>query len=1132
MPVYSCQDMPTISAFMNDDAFIRGIMGPVGCLPPETEFMSLNGWKRMDAYEPGDSVLQWERCGSATWCAPSRYIVADAGPMLSFESGSLKMVLSLDHRVPHWNYRGEFRVSSAAEIASSTTRKTIPTTFDVAALGIQISDAEIRYRIMMQADGHFPRDGQQAFVTVRKERKKIRVRETLSAMDIRYAERVSEDRPTETRFVFYPPDRVKHFPTNWYGMSRWQFTVALDEAEHWDGLNEHAESRFYSTHKPDVDFIQFASHATGRRAVIRRKDYEAEKWLPGYVVYLRTGDNSKNRAQIRENTSIRGIESSDGKQYCFEVPTGFFVARHQDTVFVTGNSGKSSACVMELVQRGLAQAKGPDGVRRSRWAIIRNTNKELEDTTERTCLQWLSPAHFGIWTPSKHNYMINALRAPGDDKNAEIEFLFRALDRPDQIGDLLSLELTGAWVNEAREIPWAIVDALRPRCGRYPAMRDGGATWSGIVMDTNPPDADSEWFRFFEETDHTEAVAELAKIPGFEHMTVDKFRKLYKQPSGLAPNAENLKNLRPGYYQAESIGKSSEWIKVYVKGEYGFVMDGKAVWPEYNDAMHCPADEKAWPKPIQGVPILRGWDSSGLTPACVFTQITPRGQWIIFDEVVSTRMGASAIAEAVNDHSVRYYPKFDFEDVGDPAGMSVNPSDMRTYFEVLRAANIAIEPAIQTLEIRLESVRKPLRSLVEGRPQFLLHPRCKQLRRAMLGGYHLRRLRLTGERFTNTPDKNQYCVPMESEALTPTGWKLPEQLREGETIYGYDLETQRITKTTVEKLNVFQGESQIISWRNSTTSFRSTPAHNNVAKHRTGRIGLVQTADLNSAYYLMCAASEDRARKDRPFSDEFISLAAWVAAEGSFRQNDDAILLGQSIHHNPAYCEYLEGLLTKFPGTISHDTDGWSNPGMRSWRITKETAWLLRYWMPDKCPSPAFIAKMCNGNRRRFLYEFLRGDGHAGGVLPDPGDLGRARDFAPHSVSPRIGQKRSDVMDALQMMATLSGIRTQVRPTMSNGFPGFSMTVFTREPLFGIARRERHTETTNGVWCPTTGTGTWICRQKGQTFVTGNSHVADALGYAGTRVFGFGILGKGTAGAQRQREYEEAGPNRNRTTGY
>ncbi|MFT8644996.1 MAG: hypothetical protein ABF821_13330, partial [Gluconacetobacter sp.] len=124
-------------------------------------------------------------------------------------------------------------------------------------------------------------------------------------------------------------------------------------------------------------------------------------------------------------------------------------------------SGKSSGCVWEIVLRGLRQAPGADGVRRSRWAVIRNSYRQLEDTTIRTVHQWFPPMRFGRWKPTEHSYVINRMVAEGDEKPAEIELLFRALDRPDQVGNLLSLELTGAWVNEAREVPWAIIEAVQ-----------------------------------------------------------------------------------------------------------------------------------------------------------------------------------------------------------------------------------------------------------------------------------------------------------------------------------------------------------------------------------------------------------------------------------------------------------------------------------------------------------------------------------------------------------------------------------------------------------------------------------------------------------------------------------------------
>ena len=81
----------------------------------------------------------------------------------------------------------------------------------------------------------------------------------------------------------------------------------------------------------------------------------------------------------------------------------------------------------------------------------------------------------------------------------DVEVLFRALDRPDDAKKVLSLELTGAWVNEAREVPKGIIDALGDRTGRYPSQRSGGCTWRGLMLDTNSPDDDHWWYRLAEE---------------------------------------------------------------------------------------------------------------------------------------------------------------------------------------------------------------------------------------------------------------------------------------------------------------------------------------------------------------------------------------------------------------------------------------------------------------------------------------------------------------------------------------------------------------------------------------------------------------------------------------------------------
>ena len=105
-------------------------------------------------------------------------------------------------------------------------------------------------------------------------------------------------------------------------------------------------------------------------------------------------------------------------------------------------SGKSVACCVEVFRRALQQNPNSDGIRRSRWAIIRNTNPQLRTTTIKTWLDWFPEDDWGRfhWSVPYTHHIKKA--------DLELEVIFLALDRPEDVKKLLSLELTGIWINE------------------------------------------------------------------------------------------------------------------------------------------------------------------------------------------------------------------------------------------------------------------------------------------------------------------------------------------------------------------------------------------------------------------------------------------------------------------------------------------------------------------------------------------------------------------------------------------------------------------------------------------------------------------------------------------------------------
>ena len=136
----------------------------------------------------------------------------------------------------------------------------------------------------------------------------------------------------------------------------------------------------------------------------------------------------------------------------------------QSNAFVRGmlgpvGSGKSYACAAEIMLRAVKQKPSPvDGIRYTRFAIVRNSYPMLKTTTIKTWLELFPENTFGpmLWTPPITHHI--RLPSRGDASGIDCEVIFLALDQPKDVRKLLSLELTGAWVNEARELPKAVID--------------------------------------------------------------------------------------------------------------------------------------------------------------------------------------------------------------------------------------------------------------------------------------------------------------------------------------------------------------------------------------------------------------------------------------------------------------------------------------------------------------------------------------------------------------------------------------------------------------------------------------------------------------------------------------------------
>lgn len=411
-------------------------------------------------------------------------------------------------------------------------------------------------------------------------------------------------------------------------------------------------------------------------------------------------------------------------------------------------SGKSVASIQCLVGLAQTQNRDPnDGVRRSRFAILRETLVEMRSTTMNTYFDWI-PKSAGPWRdagPPRHVVRF------GDGKGGvcEMEVLWLAMDNPSDVAQLDSLELTAAWVNEARHLEWDNIRNLIGRTDRYPAIVNGGSAHGKcVIMDTNPPPTNHWFYKKFEKE----------RPPGWV---------IYRQPSGVSAQAENLNWLPKAYYQGLCVGQDEEWIKVYVHGQYGHSKDGKPVFPMFNMARHV-APEAI--RPVAGLPLIIGVDA-GLTPAAEFYQRLPSGQWLGLDELAEEvdGYGAKRFGEALAAHIDQRFADIEEIDIwGDPAaqyGADKEGGEKNWLESVSAHCGLPVRAApTNELDTRLDAVRNVLGRDIDGvQPGLLLSPRQSVLIDGFAAEYRYRRLQKSGVEYDAKPEKNAASHPHDAQ---------------------------------------------------------------------------------------------------------------------------------------------------------------------------------------------------------------------------------------------------------------------------------------------------------------------------------------------------------------------------------
>lgn len=334
------------------------VTGINGCVSADTEYFNGIEWKPISEYTIDDKVLQYNENGVAELVYPEKYHKYPCDRFWHFKSAyGVDQMVSDEHNLVYLSSKNHINKKQVSDVlvqhnsAQHGFSGKFITTFEYNGEGIALTDEELRVMCAVICDGSMiPRKTKDTIcrINIKKERKKQRLRMLLQQANIPYIECNYNPADLEyITFMFIPPIDTKSFGADWYKCSQSQLQIIADEILNWDGHTTKNRKSFSTTNKETADFIQFVFSATGQRSVILNNDRVGERRgnyvrkSIEYTVHV-TSQIHPSIFNVKNKIEIPSVPSSDGYKYCFTVPSGMLVLRHNGRINITGNSGKSS----------------------------------------------------------------------------------------------------------------------------------------------------------------------------------------------------------------------------------------------------------------------------------------------------------------------------------------------------------------------------------------------------------------------------------------------------------------------------------------------------------------------------------------------------------------------------------------------------------------------------------------------------------------------------------------------------------------------------------------------------------------------------------------------------------------------
>lgn len=306
----------------------------LACVPGDHKVLTPEGWVRFDKLVEGTSIAQWHPDKRITW-EPAKIVSYDyRGEMIRLRATHINTLMTPNHRVPLQIGRGWKQMTTAEARSIQVWRQAL-----IPSAGLlqpkttrTYSDAFLRLCVAIQADGSL--SGKRARFTLSKHRKIKRLYELAACAGVNIAEGAPNKQQNARVFRVWG-QAVEDIWTLVGKSRRWgawllelpleSRLVVLEELLHWDGQRTSKGMGIVYSNVQHINrsWISTLAHISGRR---------------GY-------DDKGSRVTISASDKICldtrlaiSKESFDGRVYCLNTTSGFFLLRAGGQIQVTGNS--------------------------------------------------------------------------------------------------------------------------------------------------------------------------------------------------------------------------------------------------------------------------------------------------------------------------------------------------------------------------------------------------------------------------------------------------------------------------------------------------------------------------------------------------------------------------------------------------------------------------------------------------------------------------------------------------------------------------------------------------------------------------------------------------------------------------